>query len=1267
VQSRPLAAYVPRLVGDWLVNAPERQHRVVDGSLAFLDISGFTRLTERLARKGKVGAEEMSDALSATFSELLSVAYGDGADLVKWGGDAVLLLFEGDQHAARACRAAYRMRGSLREIGRMKTTSGPVTLRVSVGVHSGELHFFLVGDPASHRELLVAGPAASTTVAMESIANAGQICVSTATAAQLEPRVVRRGPDDSFLLRAEPDVLSEAPALPIVASPPDLADLGHALPPTIREHLSLQEGEAEHRAVTIAFVRFSGTDSLFASEGPEGVAAALDECVRNVQDATNAHDVTFFETDIDRDGGKFMLTAGAPRSSGHDSEHLLRAARSIVERAGSLSLQVGLNRGHVFSGDFGPPFRRTYSIKGDAVNLAARVMGKAQRGQVLATLDVMDHSSMRFDTRELPAFSVKGKTAAVHAVVVGPALGVREVDAADLLLIGRDDEMAYLDQALADANSRRGHLVDIVGEAGIGKSRLAEEVVKRTQNMVVLRAHCERYESGTPYFAFRRLLRQALAIPSAANPADATARLRDRVAVNAPHLVPWLPLLGIPMDIPIRPTRESEQLEERFRKTRLEELTCEFLHWVLPTPTVLVFEDAHLMDDASADLLGRLMRDLSDRPWLVLTTRRDQPSGFVPDATLAADTLRLGPLQSEAAVTLAEVVSDEAPLPPQALQVLARRAGGNPLFLRELVRAAGRSGALDNLPDSLEELVTHQIDALGPVDRTLLRYAAVLGIGFPEQMLRRMVPGGTGEALTNLASQLQGFLVEDGPGQLRFRHALLRDVAYEGLAYSRRRQLHALAGETVEQSLADPRTQPELLAWHYFQAGRFEKAWTYGRLAGERSRAKYAHVEAAESFERAVESGRRAGMPGVDLAGVLESLGDVRYLVGQAPEAGAAYRAARREVRGNPVREAELILKQARLLQRLGSYSETLRWLSRGMSSLDGVDDDSVRSTRSMLATRYAVCRISQGRYQDAAHWAQVGVAEAQAAADTPALAQAYLALHAVAVWNGEHQEVPYGERALALFEELDDVVGQAHCLNNLAMRAVFEGRWTAALEMFERAADSFRRVGDTTNAANAAYNQADLLIRQGRLDKAEALLKETSRVARAVHDEELAVLCMREYGRAASRGGRFAEAMEAFAEARARFVELGEPHEVVDTDAATAECLVLRGDWQEAYDLASDALSRANSLGAAQLVPALLRISGVALRQLGQLEGAREALAAGLHETDAPDVAHERGFLLLELAEVMRLSADPDAGTLQEEGEATLDALGVLMRPKVS
>ena len=452
-----LLPYAPLALGRWSPTGSDPRHVRVDGTLAMVDISGFTRLTERLSRRGKVGAEEMSDVLDATFAALLQESVAEGGDLVKWGGDAVLLLFDGPGHAVRAVRAAHRMRATLRRVGRIATSSGVVVLQMSVGVHTGDIDLFLVGDPDLHRELLVAGPAATTTAALESAAAAGQVGLSPTTSALL-PGAVLGGMGGTLL---DGRVLRGLPAaVPVPALRPPAPGTGvlpaESLSAPLREHLADGDSEAEHRGIAVAFVKFSGTDEILRRDGPTALADALDHVVRAVQHACDEHGVTFFESDLDRDGGKIMLTAGAPRSAEHLEERMLLVARQVVDAGGRLAVRIGVNRGHVFSGDFGPPFRRTYSVKGDAINLAARLLGRAGEGQVLATVPVLEHSRTGFASEELAPFAVKGKSGTVRAAVVGPALGLRTDDDLDVPLVGRDAELATLAGALADARDGRG-------------------------------------------------------------------------------------------------------------------------------------------------------------------------------------------------------------------------------------------------------------------------------------------------------------------------------------------------------------------------------------------------------------------------------------------------------------------------------------------------------------------------------------------------------------------------------------------------------------------------------------------------------------------------------------------------------------------------------------------------------------------------------------------------------------------------------------------
>ena len=454
--------------------------------------------------------------------------------------------------------------------------------------------------------------------------------------------------------------------------------------------------------------------------------------------------------------------------------------------------------------------------------------------------------------------------------------------------------------------------------------------------MRFLLAACDEYESSSPYYPFRALLREVAGLPAGGAPDEVLSVLEKHVVADDPDLVPLLPLLGVPLDIALPDTTVTAGLDEQFRKATVEQVVVRFLTATLTGPTVLVLDDVHWMDDASADLMGHLAAGPDGRQWLLLVTRRDVPTGYVPEGD---DVVRLRPAPIDAATALAlvEQSTQDVQLPPHVLEAIAQRAGGNPLFLRSLLEAA-RAGGLpsadsgDALPASVEGLLTSQVDRLSADERALLRYASVLGVTFAEEHLRQML--GDTPMPTTWASlrRLAGFLEPAGHGRFRFRHALIRAAAYEGLSFRRRRELHGRVGDLLEEDGADE--QAELLSMHFFYAGRSDKAWHYSRVAGDRSRAKYAYVEAAEFYTRAVASARRVDtVDDAQLGRVWESLADAQSRAGDIEEARRSYRSARR-IAPDRVAIAHLLLMEARLDRHQGRTTQSMRTLTRGMHPL---------------------------------------------------------------------------------------------------------------------------------------------------------------------------------------------------------------------------------------------------------------------------------------------------------------------------------------------
>ena len=454
----------------WSIDAPA--FWTGHGTAAFVDVSGFTKLSERLARKGREGAEQITEAIGGSFESILEVAYGNGGSLLKFGGDALLLWFEGEGHVERACHATPLMRRVLR------TSAGSrfPGRRLRCGCRRACIRASFIFSLSARRTSSCCRPVPAGAASSPWSTQPRRV---KSCSAPKPPHCCRRvasgkrkvlgccsaracGPSKKMLLQPRPAMQVEA--------------IARCLSPAIRAHVLEGGGTSEHRPVTIAFIQFKGIDALIERSGPGAAAEALHRLVSAVEAAAEERDVAFLASDVDADGGKLILTSGAPKVTGDDEERMLLALRKIADTELPIPIRIGVNRGSVFAGDIGPEYRRTYTVMGDAVNLAARLMAKAEPGHIYATADVLDHSNTIFETTELAPFAVKGKAQPVQAWSLGRAKGsrTRQESLRALPLIGRPAELDAMRQALGAVREGAGRLIEIVGEAGVGKTRLLE-------------------------------------------------------------------------------------------------------------------------------------------------------------------------------------------------------------------------------------------------------------------------------------------------------------------------------------------------------------------------------------------------------------------------------------------------------------------------------------------------------------------------------------------------------------------------------------------------------------------------------------------------------------------------------------------------------------------------------------------------------------------------------------------------------------------------
>jgi class 3 adenylate cyclase/tetratricopeptide (TPR) repeat protein len=1211
-----LRPYVPRLSIDWLRTRAEDEFQSIEATVAFVDVSGFTALTERLAARGKIGAEEVSDLIGGCFSELLDIGYEYGAELLKWGGDAALIMFREPDSAVRASRAAWLMTRAMERIGHVRTSMGRVKLGISVGVHRGRFDFYLVGN--RHRELVVTGPAASATARMEAIAESGEIVVSPATVAALPAQNVGDAKGAGVLLASAPEA-STRPA----RTAPDVTgvDVASLIPPPTRAHLLGGGEQAEHRHAAVAFVEFSGVDALSEGHGPDALTAPLRRIVDGAQVAADDAGVTFHGTDIGPDGGKILLLGGIPVVRGDDEERVLQAALTIVGNGGGpLRLRSGVNAGRVFMHETGPSYRRIHSFSGDAVNLAARVMGKAQPGQVLATAAVLDATEGSVDAEAIAPFLVKGKQEPVHAFSVGALAQAptARTSADDVGFVGRSDELGTLLDAAAQAGAGSGAVIDVVAEPGMGKSRLVAEASARWPQRTWW-LNCEVYRRSTPYLPFRWLLRAVLELDEAASDIDVAARLRLVVHERAPELLVWLPLLADVLDVTVPATAEVEALDRRFLHRRLEDTVIALLGVLLPEPTVIVFEDAHEMDAASRELLGRLTLRLGDRPWLVVLVRR-----IVSRAPLSAEvpgltTVTLSPLSAGEASALFEAAAPDVVLASRDRAHLVDRAAGNPLYLRELAAAVRHASSLADIPVALEQLLAAQIDSLIPADRQVLRAAAVLGMRFERDVLGDLLDH-PDRVNVELWARIRSYLDDAGDGHLKFANAMVRDAAYEGLSFKRRTSLHTRALESIERRSASADQHAELLSLHALRAERFDAAWKYARVAGDRAAALYANADAAAFYRRALEAARRLrGAERPEVAVVAEALGDVSEMAGEYVSAALAYEQARRRQSAG-VDRARLLRKTGVVHERFGRYREALRCYSRGRAMVAGTEV----AEATELAIAYAGVRFRQGRYRDCITWAEEAVAEAESTQYRPGLAHA-LYLEDMALFDLSEPSGEQGRRALAIYEELGDLVGQGNVLNNMGIDAYYQGRWGQALKYYEQSRAVREKAGDVIGMATQENNIGEILSDQGRLADADRLFAAAREEWRAADYRVGVALATSNIGRLALRGADAQRATAHLEEALGLFEAIGATAYVAETEARMAECLVLTGQTVVARRALQQLRERIGALdGADMLMAAALRLSGIVETQAGDTEAALAFLDASVDRARAVDGVFE-------------------------------------------
>jgi class 3 adenylate cyclase/tetratricopeptide (TPR) repeat protein len=1207
--------------------------------MAFADISGFSRLSEQLAAGGPAGTEELTDLINASFESLIAAVAAHGGDVLKIVGDGLLVWFDGAHHAERAAAGCRDMH---RALGRplVASTGRSVRLRMSAGAGSGTFTFLMTSG--RHRELVVCGRAASDVMRCEKIAEPGETVVDLGLAALLPPRSLGARRELGRLLRRSSVAAPPPPARPGLARrTPDLT----AYIPTVQRELRRIAAPGEHRQCAIAFVSIDGTDDVLERDGPAAVHRLVSTVSDVVDEATARWGTQFLSSDNAANAVGMMLTGGVPTSSGEDEERLLRTVRDIVDACSDVPLRAGVHHGRIYSGFVGSSMRHGFTAVGDAVNVSARLMQNAALGQIVASRSVLDWSDTRFDEQPLAPFRVKNRGALVEASVVGAAAERKPRGAAhDLPFTGHERELAALEDAATRAADGRGSVVVVVGDPGVGKSRLLVELRLRRPGMTAVVLAADEYSSAIPYSLVRTLLADLGGLELEAAPDTLGAALRAFVRTVAPDQLPWLPLLAAAFGATVAPTREVDELADEFRSSRLRQTAAVIIDRALADTTLIGVDDAQWIDDASADLIADIIGAVASRPRLIcVLVSAAEP----PPWTAGAAVVAVAPLRPEETTALA-VAASTGRVARRDLAQLVDRSGGNPLFLANLVDTAADSGEIDTLPSTIERLVTRRIDDLEPRDRVLLRDTAVAGTEIDLAVLGRAL-GSTAISRPDAWRRLSAFVGPAEPGRLRFRHGMYQRVAYEGLSFRRRREVHLAIGSVLEHDGAPP----AVLSLHFTRAEDHARAYRWSVEGARAAQRAYANAEATELYRRALTSATRVPDIHADTrAGLAEALGDVLELSADYDAAAAAYGDARRAAGSrSPRTAARLVRKLGVLREHAGAYSDALRRYARAIGMLHAAGGADSTGELAELELAYAGVRHRQGRHVEARQAVGRAIELATAARDDVALGHAYYLLTIIDVALGDTHPAS-GKTALALLERQGDLVQQANLYNNLGVAAYFAGDWDAALADYERSRDLGRRTGDAVLEATLANNIGEILSDRGALDDAIELFRSALVTFRAASYPLGIALATGNLGRAHLRRGEVATARGLLEEAHEAFETSGAVTFVADMLVRLGECATAAGDAAAALVLLDAAADRLRTAPDPFVTVGMRRARAEALLAADRLSEAVIDAEESVELADALGAAFETARSLSVRADARRAlaaAADEDATAADE------------------
>ena len=1007
-----LLSFLPHLIAADLLQHPDEppptRARRLEAVVLFADVSGFTPISEALARLGEGGTEELTVLVNDYFAVMIDLIAAYGGIVGSFGGDAMTVIFPADDAsaAARAVQCALAMQALMLPYVAISTRAGSFSLAIKIGLANGPVLSAIVGDPALRLQSVLAGSALDRAAEAEHHARTGEVLLHPDLLALLDGLTIRaeRGGFVVAEALATRPPLSPLPALPAqpAALLPTLAAFVH--PAIARRLAGDQAGFVnEHRAVTALFVGFDGFDF----DADPSAHARLQAYVAEVMHVVQRYGGDLNKIDFGDKGSKFVIVFGAPVAYEDDVERAMHCALALRELQqtqavsnevgapkvgnhstqhsalstlpGALSPRIGVAFGLVFCGLVGADLRREYTVMGDTVNLAARLMQAAALGGIVVASGAHRRVADRFVWEPMEPLPVRGRSrpVTVYGLLSASKRPSRLLEPAYRLpMVGREAEMALIEQRMELALSGHGQVLGLAAEAGMGKSRLVAEVMRLAvrRGVPALSGECVSHGASISYLPWHSLLRGLFGLDSAWSPEEQVRHLREQIAAIDSQILARLPLLEVALNLEIAESDLTRSLDARVRKDALETTVIACVRAisggrregrgerVAPTPLLLVIEDCHWIDQLSHDLLDLVARSIVDRPVLLLLAYRP------PEREQAR--LRVARLPHFSELYLREFSLRETEwligmkfgymfgargvLPASFVERITARSQGNPFYIDQMISYIQDQGisladavALEGvrLPDTLRALIISRIDRLAEAEQVTLKVASVIGRAFRASWLWAIYPplGQPDQVHTLLdtLSRLDLTSLERAEPELEylFKHVVTQEVAYESLTLSTRTMLHGTVARYIEAHFPDELDRYlDMLAYHYGRSDELEKQRRFFRLAADAARVAYANDSALGYYRRL-----RPLLEPADQIGVLLREGEVLQLVGRWPEAEAAVREALAlaEAQASQIDVARCRTELANILASRGDYDSAITIIDEVMPIWERLDDPS--------------------------------------------------------------------------------------------------------------------------------------------------------------------------------------------------------------------------------------------------------------------------------------------------------------------------------------